>query len=88
MTEIADARIAPPLTPPTGVRLAPPLPRKGLFRLSPMNERRLANFRANRRGHWSFWIFMVLFVLCLFAEFLANDRPILVRYKGELLMPV
>ena len=88
MADIADARIAPPLAPPTGARLAPPLPRKGLFRLSPMNERRLANFRANRRGHWSFWIFMVLFVLCLFAEFLANDRPILVRYKGELLMPV
>ncbi len=53
-----------------------------------MNERRLANFRANRRGYWSFWIFMVLFVLCLFAEFIANDRPILVRYKGEFLLPV
>ena len=68
--------------------LAPPLPRKGLFRLSPINERRLANFRANRRGYWSFWIFMVLFLLCLFAEFIANDKPILVSYKGEILMPV
>lgn len=69
-------------------RLAPPLPRKGLVRLSPINERRFANFRANRRGYWSFWIFMVLFLLCLCAEFIANDKPILVSYKGEILMPV
>jgi len=69
-------------------RLAPPLPREGWLRLSPMNRRRLENFRANRRGHWSFWIFLVLFVLSLGAEFIANDRPILVSYKGELLTPV
>lgn len=68
--------------------LAPPLPRRGLLRLSPINARRLANFRANRRGYWSFWIFTVLFVVSLFAEFIANDRPILVYYRGELLMPV
>jgi microcin C transport system permease protein len=69
--------------------LAPPLPAKGRFlRLSPLNARRLENFRANTRGHWSFWIFLVLFVLSLFAEFIANDRPILARYKGEWLFPV
>ncbi|MBO3758572.1 ABC transporter permease [Ciceribacter sp. L1K23] len=56
--------------------------------LSPTNRRRLENFRANRRGYWSFWIFMVLFVLSLFAEFIANDRPLLVSYKGEILAPV
>jgi ABC-type uncharacterized transport system, permease component len=56
-------------------------------RLSPINQRRLANFRANRRGWWSFWIFLVLFVVTLGAEFVANDRPILVMYKGELLVP-
>jgi microcin C transport system permease protein len=67
---------------------APPLPRKGWLRLSPINARRLANFKANRRGYWSFWLFMVLFVLCLFAEFIANDRPIVASYKGELLFPV
>ncbi|MBE7732538.1 ABC transporter permease [Devosia faecipullorum] len=55
--------------------------------LSPLNQRRLANFRANRRGWWSFWIFLVLFALTLGAEFLANDRPILALYKGELLVP-
>jgi len=72
---------------------APPLPpQQGLLsrfvRLSPLNQRRLANFQANRRGTWSFWIFLVLFVLSFFAEFLANDRPIIARYKGEWLFPV
>lgn len=56
--------------------------------MSPINRRRLANFRANRRGYWSFWIFMILFVGSLFAEFVANDRPILVRYDGRFYMPV
>ena len=56
--------------------------------LSPMNMRRLANFRANRRGYIAFWLFAVLFVLSLFAEFIANDRPILARYKGEFLFPI
>jgi len=56
--------------------------------LSQLNQRRWANFKANRRGYWSLWIFLVLFVLSLFAEFIANDRPILAWYKGELLFPV
>jgi len=56
-------------------------------RLSPLNRRRLANFRANRRGWWSLWLFLVLFLATLGAEFITNDRPILVQYKGELLYP-
>ncbi len=48
-----------------------------------MTRRRLRNFRANRRGFWSLWIFLVLFVLSLFAEFIANDKPLLVRYEGQ-----
>lgn len=56
--------------------------------LSPTNRRRWANFKANRRGYWSLWIFMVLFILSLLAEFIANDRPILAFYKGEILYPV
>jgi microcin C transport system permease protein len=55
--------------------------------LSPLNQRRWRNFKANRRGYWSLWIFLVLFILTLFAEFIANDRPILASYKGELLFP-
>ncbi len=57
-------------------------------RLSPLNQRRLANFRANRRGFWSLWIFLLLFLASLFAEFIANDRPILVRYDGAFYMPI
>jgi microcin C transport system permease protein len=61
-------------------------PRKGL--LSPTNIRRWQNFRANGRGYWSLWLFMLLFILSLFAEFIANDRPIIASYKGEVLFPV
>jgi len=72
----------------TTAKLAPPLPAKGLLRLSPINERRMENFKSNRRGFWSLWIFLVLFTVCLFAEFIANDRPMIVSYKGEILVPV
>jgi len=54
---------------------------------SPLNQRRLANFKANRRGYVSLWIFMVLFVLSLFAEVIANDKPLLVSYDGGLYTP-
>ena len=56
--------------------------------LSPLNQRRWQNFRANRRGYCSLWIFLVLFVLSLFAEFIANDKPVIASYKGEILFPV
>ncbi|HWU62735.1 MAG TPA: ABC transporter permease [Ensifer sp.] len=56
--------------------------------LSPANKRRWQNFKANRRGYWSFWIFMVIFVLSLGAELIANDKPLIVSYKGEILFPV
>jgi microcin C transport system permease protein len=56
--------------------------------ISPLNRRRLENFRKNRRGYWALWIFLVLFILTLFAEFIANDRPLIASYKGELLFPV
>jgi microcin C transport system permease protein len=55
---------------------------------SPINRRRWQNFKANRRGYWSLRIFLALFAVSLFAEVIANDRPILVRYKGEFLFPV
>jgi len=56
--------------------------------LSPLNQRRLANFRANRRGYLSLWIFAAIFTLTLFAELIANDRPLLVRYDGSFFFPV
>ena len=71
-------------------RIAPPRRRAAArgAALSPLNQRRWQNFKANRRGYWSLWIFLVLFVLSLFAEFIANDRPIVASYKGEILFPV
>jgi len=56
--------------------------------LSALNQRRLENFRRNRRGHIAFWAFLVLVVISLFAEFITNDRPIIAYYKGELLFPI
>jgi microcin C transport system permease protein len=58
------------------------------LRLSPLNRRRWHNFKSNRRGFWSLAIFLTLFVLTLFAEVIANDKPILLVYKGEVLFPV
>lgn len=57
-------------------------------RISPTNMRRWENFKANKRGYWSFWLFLVLFLLSLCAEFIANDKPIIASYKGEILVPV
>jgi microcin C transport system permease protein len=59
-----------------------------LFRVSPLTRRRWRNFKANRRGYWSLRIFLALFVVTLFAEFISNDRPIVAYYKGEILFPV
>lgn len=56
--------------------------------LSPLTRRRIAQFKANRRGFWSLWLFLTLFTLCVGAEFIANDRPLLVKYDGHLYMPV
>ena len=56
--------------------------------VSPINRRRWDNFKSNRRGYWSLWLFLVLFILSLFAEVIANDKPIIARYKGEFLFPI
>jgi len=58
------------------------------MRLSPLNQRRWRNFCANRRAYWSLWVFLVLFGLSLFAEVIANDKPIVVSYRGELYFPI
>ena len=55
--------------------------------LSPLNQRRWRNFKANKRAYWSLMLFAALFGLSLFAEVLANDRPLLVEYRGEWRMP-
>ncbi len=58
------------------------------LRITPLTRRRLRNFKANRRGFWSLWIFLVLFTVTLFAEFIANDKPLVISYDGELYFPV
>ncbi|KPP88423.1 MAG: microcin C transport system permease protein [Rhodobacteraceae bacterium HLUCCO07] len=56
--------------------------------LSPLNQRRWRNFRRNGRAFWSLWLFLVLFVTSLFAEFIANDKPIIVQYRGDFYYPI
>jgi microcin C transport system permease protein len=56
--------------------------------LSPLNQRRWRNFRANKRAFWSLVLFSILFGLSLFAEVLANDKPLLVRHDGAFYLPI
>ncbi|MCU1719697.1 ABC transporter permease [Pseudomonas sp. 5P_5.1_Bac1] len=58
-----------------------------MFRLSPLSRRRLQNFRRNRRGWWSLWIFAALLTLSLGAELIANDKPLLLGHQGSLYFP-
>jgi microcin C transport system permease protein len=58
------------------------------IKLSPVTRRRLEIFRRHRRGYVCFWVFLLLFVISLFAEFIANDRPLLMRYDGHWYVPV
>ena len=59
-----------------------------MFQLSYINQARWMRFRHNRRGYWSLWIFLVIFIVSLCAELVANDKPLLVRYQGEWFVPV
>src|SRR5262249_58836289 len=63
-------------------------PERHRLAVSPLNRRRWLNFKANRRGYVAFWLFLVLFVVSLFAEFIANDKPFFVRYDGKSFFPV
>ncbi|GFZ85496.1 ABC transporter permease [Elstera cyanobacteriorum] len=56
--------------------------------MRPLTRRRLTAFCSNRRGFWSFWIFLVVFCLTLGADLIANDKPLLVRYDGGFYLPV
>lgn len=55
---------------------------------SPVNQARWARFRHNRRGYWSLWLFLVIFACSLCAELIANDKPLLVQYRGSLYVPL
>lgn len=56
--------------------------------MNPITQRRLYQFKANKRGYYSFFIFLAIFFVTLLAEFIANDKPLLVKYKGEFYFPV
>ena len=81
-----DPAIQPASESPALAAVVPP--RAGRFSLSPLNQRRWRNFTRNRRAYWSLIIFGVLFGLSLFAEFIANDKPILMNYRGSYYMPI
>ena len=90
-----DTKTTPNMPGPDDLETITPLPgqeippgQRSAFELSPINLRRWQNFTANRRGFWSLWIFLTLFFLSLFAEFVANDRPIIASYKSEILLPI
>ncbi len=57
------------------------------MKMSPIGRRRWQNFRANRRGYWSTWVFLALFFVTLFAELIANDKPLLLRFDGDYYFP-
>ena len=62
--------------------------KRNRFQLNPINQRRWRGFKAHRRGFWSLWIFLALFFISLFAEFIANDKPLLVYYNSNLYLPI
>ena len=63
-------------------------PERHRIAISPINRRRWENFKANRRGYWSLWLFLALFLISLFAEFIANDKPIFIHVNGHYYFPV
>lgn len=70
-------------------RTAPPAAERFLgIRITSLDRRRLANFRANTRGFWSTWVFVALVVISLFAPVLANDKPLIISFDGEIYLPI
>ena len=58
------------------------------MKLSPLNKRRLQNFKSNKRGFYSFWIFSFLFIVSIFADFIANDKPLLIKFDQKYYCPI
>ena len=58
------------------------------MKISPLNRRRLNNFKLNTRGWYSFWIFSFLFFISIFADFIANDKPLIIKYNNNLYFPI
>lgn len=58
------------------------------MQLSPVTLRRIQKFKQMKRAYVSFWILIGLYIISLFANFIANDKPLVVRYEGKLFFPV
>ena len=58
------------------------------MKLSPLNVRRFYNFKSNKRGWYSFWIFSFLFLVSIFANFIANDKPLMINYENNYYFPI
>ncbi len=59
-----------------------------MFTLSPLGQRRVAQFKANRRGRWSLWLFIGLCLICLGGELIANDKPLVIRHHDAFYFPI
>ena len=58
------------------------------MKISPLNKRRLENFKSNKRGLYSFWIFSFLFIISIFADFVANEKPLIIKYNSNFFFPI
>ena len=58
------------------------------MKVSPLNRRRLENFKSNKRGWYSFWVFAFLFIVSISADFISNDKPLLIRYEQSFYFPI
>jgi microcin C transport system permease protein len=83
----ARAGIKSPDTTAVGVAGLVVPPELRWIRISPLNKRRWESFKANRRGYWSMWVFLAMFLISLFAEFIANDKPIFIHVNGKSFFP-
>jgi microcin C transport system permease protein len=83
-----DAKAERTVTTASVAQPAPVIQARRRFKLSPINRRRWYVFKANQRGYYSFIVFAVLFIVSLFAEFIANDKPFVVKYDGAFYTPI
>jgi len=83
----AQTGIKSPDTTAVGVSGLDVPPERRWIRVSPLNKRRWESFKANRRGYWSLWLFLAMFFISLFAEFIANDKPIFIHVNGKSFFP-
>ena len=58
------------------------------MKLSPLNRRRLNNFKSNKRGWYSLWVFTLLFIISIFADFIANEKPLLIKFNNQIYLPI